>query len=751
MMLSLTFEIQLLSDYHVGAGQRFGPTVNSALLRDFDKTPVLRGTMLAGLLRDGLSNLSALTPANALLKQADVEAAACKRIFGAADSPKRWIFSSARPITSRKDTERWGSVDVARVRINPRTRRAAEKQLFKQEEGDSRLRFQFTAQCEGATLLDQADAALLVASARVVRHLGAARRRGRGHCEITLCQAEGAFEGEQPLTDALQQFKTTWLGNAPLPRDTAAVTDWSLSKLTNPKTVRLHVAAYNVEPILIAQSGQAGNALESRQIITGGAFLGALASRAAQRMGLRGQTASSEFVELFLRGNLRVTDLLPAHDVGNQKLVPSIVPPRAFAEDSTDPAFADDPDDSGKLYDLLVDAPPENVKIKPIKDRLLLNRPITRHEVAMREEAHIEIDPDTGRVTQGQLYEYIVVEAGQWFVGEISLPADWLDRLSEATGLAKGEVCELRFGKATRRGYGATRVLLESAENVPEAFIMLPIKERVTQSTSQSTTLSLFLLSDAILLDKWHRPLEGWTETWLQTLFSGYTVQLGKAFSRSRIVDSFNTHRRIARWRDVALEAGAIASVTVGNITDWAAFVQRLVEIERKGIGVRRSEGFGRIAFNHSIQQPSSVKPQQSWVSAVGQSKLLASSLYEHQLQRQQQFIDTEWPSTLADHKTKLKQLLGADAAPVARLLYLYRYRPLAALQKWLADDNFVNHAHLWGEKLLPNRPVKEPLSKDARKLLRELVEPLESRSRNERAGAITALAELIDETAGGE
>lgn len=64
MTIRLSFEIQMESDYHVGAGQRAGLTVDSALLRDYDQAPILRGTILAGLLRDGLLDLQELMKAD---------------------------------------------------------------------------------------------------------------------------------------------------------------------------------------------------------------------------------------------------------------------------------------------------------------------------------------------------------------------------------------------------------------------------------------------------------------------------------------------------------------------------------------------------------------------------------------------------------------------------------------------------------------------------------------------------------------
>ncbi|MBN1935027.1 MAG: hypothetical protein JW934_10200, partial [Anaerolineae bacterium] len=57
MSLDLTFEITFQSDYHVGAGYGKGFGLDSALLREADGKPALRGSALAGLLRGSVYRL----------------------------------------------------------------------------------------------------------------------------------------------------------------------------------------------------------------------------------------------------------------------------------------------------------------------------------------------------------------------------------------------------------------------------------------------------------------------------------------------------------------------------------------------------------------------------------------------------------------------------------------------------------------------------------------------------------------------
>jgi len=169
--IRLVFELTFRSDYHVGSGRGLGTGVDSALLRDGDGKPVLRGTTLAALIREGLRqllNTQTFAQFYPHIYANDDYGEQCKdqraedpcwecRIFGTPKFPKRWVFSSARPLefqavasATLNSRETWGGQTTTRVRINPRTRRAEEGKLFTIEEGDQRLAFRFTTTCDAA-------------------------------------------------------------------------------------------------------------------------------------------------------------------------------------------------------------------------------------------------------------------------------------------------------------------------------------------------------------------------------------------------------------------------------------------------------------------------------------------------------------------------------------------------------------------------------------------------------------------------
>lgn len=228
MTIQLKFSIELHSDYHISAGHGQGAALDSALQRDGDGVPSIRGTSITGLLREGLRVLAEETAlGQSPTWQHAWKQYACDKVkqqrqqgsraaqpgdllFGAPNQPKSWQISTARPtglLSPQRSVDRQRAAHaVAHVRVDPATRRAEARKLFVREEGDQRLLFHFTATalrndgdvCEQATLL--------LAAARMVTALGAHRRRGQGDCTIHLTEVVGwplAAGGAAPTQEEL--------------------------------------------------------------------------------------------------------------------------------------------------------------------------------------------------------------------------------------------------------------------------------------------------------------------------------------------------------------------------------------------------------------------------------------------------------------------------------------------------------------------------------------------------------------------
>lgn len=645
MTLILTFEIDLLSDYHIGAGHGLGPLVDSALHRDVDGRPVIRGTTVNGLLRDGLYRLLQLEPLDGddhvkckasglhagdqvpeYCGQFSPAAEMCPvcRVFGSPHTPKRWRISTARldglPIRHDKGwiAGETGALIAPHVRVSPRTRRAEERKLFFREEGDSRLTFRFTARCaaEDSSALEEAE--WLVAAARLVRNLGAGRRRGRGECEIRLVEiaADGDHvrwpEAEGAQEWLLDRFERYQLHKEPRPATLSPVAKADLRESAGEiGPVRLAVVVRLDEPLIISEKAEAGNEFASISYIPGPALRGAFAGRIAAAHDLEAydEPAYEAFADLFYRGGAAFSPLYPAHKSGDA-LWPAIPSPADLLSCELFPGFVSTGGHGAESHALRseprslcpVCQPAHETKMEPWRKYLTLN-PTGPYafDVDRMTEMHLRVDPTTARAAEGDLFSYEALQPGQYFAGEVQCrdAAAW-QMLQALTGLEPGRVTQMRIGRATRRGYGCVSLYLEvRGEDEPYLWCPQPIEDRVTDVESP---LLLTLLSDTIVTDRRGRFQTGFYRAWLKEAL-GMAVDVQRSFAAARTVDGFHAYLGLPRWRDVALQAGSAAALRVPRGVSLADLRQELARIEREGIGLRRGEGFGRVAFNHPIYQ----------------------------------------------------------------------------------------------------------------------------------------------------
>ncbi|MBM4431672.1 MAG: hypothetical protein FJ026_15210 [Chloroflexi bacterium] len=215
-----------------------------------------------------------------------------------------------------------------------------------------------------------------------------------------------------------------------------------------------------------------------------------------------------------------------------------------------------------------------------------------------RSELHIRIQPESGLVVEGDLFGYAALDTGQYFLGELICQNQvaW-EKLKELADLAEEEPIPLKLGRAARQGYGHVTAWLKRLDSAdPLAWIPQPIEQRV-QSPND---IVLTLLTDTIVTDAWGRFPLGFTSAWL-TEALGLQVEIipGTVAARTRPIDSFNVYLGMPRWRDIALEAGSAVRLKVlSPPVDW---LEKLRALEYQGIGLRRGEGFGQIAFNHPV------------------------------------------------------------------------------------------------------------------------------------------------------
>lgn len=733
MKPTLTFEIELLSAYHISAGNGRGSELDSALLRDADGAPVIRGATLSGLLRDALYQLlqyaplqqyrqncqcAGVTAGTAYCGHAAGSSTPCPicAIFGTPHTPKRWRVYSARPVEAaipvRSSLKFEDDARISqRIRINPQTRRTEPHKLFSQENGDQRLRFQFqiTGSGNGDSLLDEA--AFLTAAARHVRQLGRSRRRGQGECRIHLLKCEGFVdlslpEGhntEQALLKRLEErgvsgeMTTASLSATGNPEPEQTVTLPASS--STPHTKRMQIMIRLDAPVLLTRRGEAGNQFETLDFITGTSLWGSLAARAIEHNPLDKERNYEEFVQLFHRGQVRCSALYPLKLSSPKDAYPTFPAPldlfscKIFHGIGKNSHGAHCWATAARHEQMLCAAcqkqQQRETPVERVSGFITLNKDPALLEPQKCYEMHTQINPESQRVQPGMLYGYVALQAGQYFSGELTFcdEAIW-QKFLKLTGIAgTGQTFELAIGKAARRGYGRVTACLQDVSAKPPLWISMPFAKRVP-AKNQPLTLVLTLLSDAIIPDDWGRFRLSFDADWLKDTLHIPELTDGdlNVFNAFRTVDGFNSVSGLPRQRDIALKAGSAVGMRLEKPLSPEQ-IRHLETLEAEGIGLRRREGFGRLVFNHPFYGGHSAIKGTS-LDIKPEALQLPTLVQESYANAASQKFLKKWNKILDDRKEIAKKCASPEFTAIARWLHANCSKPLDELRNNLKAYN---------------------------------------------------------------
>lgn len=213
----------------------------------------------------------------------------------------------------------------------------------------------------------------------------------------------------------------------------------------------------------------------------------------------------------------------------------------------------------------------------------------------------------------------------------------------------------------------------------------------------------MLLLSDAIIVDPWGRFWRGFDAAWLKRelqLPNGAEVSIdcnqnseALAFSAVRTVDSFNATLGLPRARDIAIVAGSSVRLSFKGIP-LNALLQRLEEVEAQGIGLRRNEGFGRVAFNHPVYRQ---------LQGITSPMLDLAPLQMASAEQSPPFVRVlaftrEWEEKLEAEATSFACFNDGRFETIARLLHVSQHTSVDAIKQDLQQSG--NAENILGKSL---------------------------------------------------
>jgi CRISPR-associated protein Csx10 len=211
---------------------------------------------------------------------------------------------------------------------------------------------------------------------------------------------------------------------------------------------------------------------------------------------------------------------------------------------------------------------------------------------------HIQRDPRRGRShrQEGEIFRYEALATGQMFQGAILLNNETDETLMSEI-LTRLETCWL--GRSRSAGYGRVKL----------SYIQTRSTWRETGGSSPALSAgchcTMTLLSDALLYGDNGQPLTAIESTILESIL-GVPLNLVSehTFTSSVLHGGFNRAWQLPIPQSYMLAAGSVIAFKLEAPLD----AKRVNSLETQGIGARRAEGFGRVAFNwHDTMEMTSI------------------------------------------------------------------------------------------------------------------------------------------------
>lgn len=612
---TFSIQIKMMSDWHVGSGSGRGE-IDSAVQRDADSLPYIPAKTLTGILRDGCEQvalaldkgekqgtwhdwISFLFGDQPTLAIGAVEPAPC---------PATLSMRSAHFPQELRDALKARTVlKNALVFIKPGVAIDSETGSAKPDF----LRFEEVVRM-GATLianhctLDFSEApeitddqkkvayALLVAGAKLVDRLGGKRRRGNGTCTI--------------IIDNQDQAKVeNWINYLQENYDNVQKPpEWKREKLDSqtaqPVTrfdgdqswYRIPLIIKTQTPVVIPKR-TVGNVVESLDYIPGRYFLRHLHRTLGKHLDVSGAIA---------RGDLVITNATIAID-GK----PGRPTPFCLFGKKLDGGLS-----KGKyVYNRFQEAEPKDEQGKEVQTKGERSGYLGEFDgshlpeyrsVSLKIFTHNTIRDDVQRPTSdvGGVYSYQAIPAGTTLMAELRLPQSIKEHLNKkAKNWGEALSGELRLGQSKKDQYGSIHIEADKPEE------MKPGKLDLSEQAKHSKFLYVWFLSDVLLRDKrlnlttdpqvFKQALEKALELPEESLKEQEDENLLSLMMKSRRTESWQVRWGLPRPSMLGWQAGSCLVYEVeGEIKP-----EKLAELETKGIGDRRVEGYGQICFNDPL------------------------------------------------------------------------------------------------------------------------------------------------------
>ena len=430
-----------------------------------------------------------------------------------------------------------------------------------------------------------------------LQHMGTARTRGLGKisCRLLAHDENGQcrdLTDEALSNDALPSITETDLAQ---PAQTSKG-QTSAAPLSN-RPVPTHLLRYRITltaPVVIPMADGDPNKVMTRQDVPGSNIWGAAAWHYLSQSNHTPE--DDEFRHAFLDGGLQfLTAYLEADDSEASNEIPQRMIPiphsiREFKEDKRLVDFVEQPpggEPTKRLDRGYARISERSLKTQAVKTEL-------NYHHARAKDRRIGRALGAEIPNGGAFFTYEAIEAGQSFQGAALGSEDDLKDLQ--TWLRKGQI---RIGRSRSAQYGEAE--FEWLDDAPQELNGRVewdgfVEQQIHDVPDPSNHLIITTLSPLLTVNDYGHPDAHFPKGELAEALGleASELKLSSSYTRTEVIGGYNSHLRLPRQQWPAIAPGSVFVFKTGQSLDQ----ERLSKLERDGLGLRRGEGYGRIAVN---------------------------------------------------------------------------------------------------------------------------------------------------------
>ncbi len=432
-----------------------------------------------------------------------------------------------------------------------------------------------------------------------LKYMGTARTRGLGKVRCRFLEVD-ANKQENDLTPPLSNNGLPSINSSvstrSIPCSITRTTGTPLGSTSNPTHMLSYRLKLKTATVLSASDGDP-NTVVSRQDIPGSHLWG-IAAWCYLNQGNH-TAADPVFRNLFLHGGLYFLTAYPEAIDNQQRLIPI---PHSIRKSKID----DRPYDLVK--DDLVQGKPDNEPTKRFDRRFakISTSGIETQSIKTERNYHharATNDRRMGRAlgaetpNGGALFTYQAIQPKQTFQGAVLGSENDLKKLQ--TWLQSPKVVSI--GRSRSAQYGEAE--FEWINDVPEELTNIVEWDGFTTSqvpTNLKKRLIITTLSPLLAINEKGHPDTCFPEHELASvlgLSDTSAPKLISSFTRTEVIGGYHTHLRLPRQQWQVIAAGSVFRFELKqDLTEDKE--DKLLELEQNGLGLRKEEGFGRIAVN---------------------------------------------------------------------------------------------------------------------------------------------------------